>query len=74
MVIQPDKLLFIRLNESSEIKIGLIPFFAIIFLLTILTLINLTLALFSVPLFLSLLFAALSEKIEYRTPHIDEEE
>ena len=66
MTIQPQKYMFIRLNEDLELKVKIPVFIAIIFAMTLLTLIDNIFAFFSVPLYFAVIFAAVSEKIEYR--------
>jgi len=66
MTIQPKKFMFFRLNEDLELKISIPIFIITIFLCTIITLMNSIFAFFSVPLYLAVIFAAVSEKIEYR--------
>ncbi len=66
MTIQPKKFMFFRLNEDLELKISIPIFIFMIFLFTIITLMNNIFAFFSVPLYLAVIFAAVSEKIEYR--------
>lgn len=58
--------MFFRLNEDLELKISIPIFIFMIFLFTIITLMNNIFAFFSVPLYLAVIFAAVSEKIEYR--------
>jgi len=58
--------MFFRLNEDLELKISIPIFIITIFLCTIITLMNSIFAFFSVPLYLAVIFAAVSEKIEYR--------
>ena len=66
MTIQPTKFLFFRLNDDFELKVGLPMFVLSIFTLVIITMISNIFALFSIPLFFAIVFAAVSEKIDYR--------
>lgn len=66
MTIQPTKFLFFRLNDDFELKVGLPMFVLSIFILVIITMISNIFALFSIPLFFAIVFAAVSEKIDYR--------
>jgi hypothetical protein len=66
MTILPTKFLFFRLNDDFELKVGLPMFVLSIFILVIITMISNIFALFSIPLFFAIVFAAVSEKIDYR--------
>ena len=66
MTIQPRKLLFFNLNEDLELKMSIPLFSFIIFTLVIITMISNVFAFFSIPLFFAIVFAVVSEKVEYR--------
>jgi len=66
MAIQPTKFLFFRLNDDLELKVSIPLFVLTISILVIMTMISNIFALFSIPLFLAIVFAAVSEKIDYR--------
>jgi hypothetical protein len=66
MTILPTKFLFFRLNDDFELKVRLPMFVLSIFILVIITMISNIFALFSIPLFFAIVFAAVSEKIDYR--------
>ena len=66
MTIQPTKFLFFRLNDDFELKVSVPMFILIIFVLTIITMISNIFAVFTIPLFFAVVFAAVSEKIDYR--------
>ena len=66
MAIQPTKFLFFRLNDDFELKVSVPVFALIIFVMTIITMISNIFALFSIPLFFAIVFAAVSEKIDYK--------
>jgi hypothetical protein len=66
MTILPTKFLFFRLNDDFELKVGLPMFVLSVFILVIITMISNIFALFSIPLFFAIVFAAVSEKIDYR--------
>ena len=66
MTIQPTKFLFFRLNDDFELKVSLTLFVLTIFILVVVTMISNIFAFFSIPLFFAIVFAAVSEKIDYR--------
>ena len=66
MTIQPTKFLFFRLNDDFELKVSIPMFVLIILVLTIITMISNIFAIFTIPLFFVIVFAAVSEKIDYR--------
>ena len=66
MTIQPTKFLFFRLNDDFELKVSVPLFVLITFVLTIITMISNIFAIFTIPLFFAIVFAAVSEKIDYR--------
>ena len=66
MAIQPTKFLFFRLSDDLELKLSIPLFVLIISILVIVTMISNIFALFSIPLFFAIVFAAVSEKIDYR--------
>ncbi len=66
MTIQPTKFLFFRLNDDFELKVSVPLFVLIVFVLTIVTMISNIFALFTIPLFFAIVFAAVSEKLDYR--------
>lgn len=76
MTTLPKKYLFIWLSDNLEVKLSVFSFIAIILSASLLTIIANIFAFFTVPLYLGIIFAALSEKIEYRSELIrdDEEE
>ena len=70
MTIQPPIFLFFRLNDDIELKVN-VPLFCIVMLMmALVTLVANIFALFSVPLYLAVIFAAVSEKIEYRQENL----
>ena len=66
MVSQIKKSIYFRLNDDTEFRVSVPLFVSVMFSLTVLTLISNIFALFSVPLFLAVIFAAVSEKMDYR--------
>ena len=76
MTILPTKYLFFRLNDDFELKVSLPIFVVCLFILVVITMISNIFALFSIPLFFAIVFAAVSEKIDYRYDnlfHFEEE-
>ena len=76
MTIQPPKFLFIRLNDDFELKVNVPVFTIVMLLMALITLFANIFALFAVPLYLAVIFAAVSDKMEYRQENqlFDEEE
>ena len=66
MTIQPTRSLFFRLNDDFELKVSVPAFCLAIFVMVIITMISNVFAFFSIPLFFAIVFAAVSEKIDYR--------
>ena len=66
MVSQIKKSIYFRLNDDTEFRVSVPLFVSVMFSITVLTLISNIFALFSVPLFLAVIFAAVSEKMDYR--------
>ena len=66
MATEPRKFLFIYLNENLELKLSIPAFTIMIISMAIITLFANIFALFSVPLYLGIIFAAVSEKIQYK--------
>ena len=66
MVSQIKKSIYFRLNDDTEFRVSVPLFVSVMFCMTVLTLISNIFALFSVPLFLAVIFAAVSEKMDYR--------
>tara|TARA_B100000035_G_scaffold252269_1_gene221496 strand:+ start:452 stop:682 length:231 start_codon:yes stop_codon:yes gene_type:complete len=66
MVSQIKKSIYFRLNDDTEFRVSVPLFVSVMFSMTVLTLISNIFALFSVPLFLAVIFAAVSEKMDYR--------
>ncbi|RAH15610.1 MAG: hypothetical protein CMB20_001340 [Methanobacteriota archaeon] len=66
MVSQIKKSIYFRLNDDTEFRVSVPLFVSVMFSITFLTLISNIFALFSVPLFLAVIFAAVSEKMDYR--------
>ena len=66
MTILPTKYLFFRLNDHFELKVSLPIFILCLLILVVITMISNIFALFSIPLFFAIVFAAVSEKIDYR--------
>ena len=66
MTIQPTRSLFFRLNDDFELKVSVPVFCLAIFVMVIITMISNVFAFFSIPLFFAIVFAAVSEKIDYR--------
>ncbi len=66
MTIQPTKFLFFMLNDDLELKVSVPMFTLILSVLTIITMISNIFALFTIPLFFAIVFAAVSEKIDFR--------
>ena len=59
-------MIFFRLNDDFELKLTVPLFVLILFVLILITMISNILALLTFPLFLAIIFAAVSEKIDYR--------
>ena len=76
MTIQPQKYMFIRLNDELEMKISIPTFLLVMSSMALITLFANIFALFSVPLYIAVIFAAVSDKIQYRSDDlfISEEE
>ena len=70
MTIQPTKFLFFMLNDDFELKVSVPMFTLIISVLTIITMISNIFALFTIPLFFAIVFAAVSEKVDYRCENL----
>ena len=66
MTVQPTKMMFFRLNDDLELKLSVPLFGLIVFVLILITMISNIFALLTFPLFLAIIFAAVSEKIDYR--------
>ena len=66
MAVQPTKMMFFRLNDDFELKVSVPVFCLVIFVMVIITMISNVFAFFSIPLFFAIVFAAVSEKIDYR--------
>ena len=66
MTVQPTKMMFFRLNDDLELKLSVPLFVLILFVLILITMISNIFALLTFPLFLAIIFAAVSEKIDYR--------
>ena len=66
MAVQPTKMMFFRLNDDLELKLSVPLFGLIVFVLILITMISNIFALLTFPLFLAIIFAAVSEKIDYR--------
>ena len=66
MTILPTKYLFFRLNDDFELKVSLPMFVVCLLTLVVITMISNIFALFTIPLFFAIVFAAVSEKIDYR--------
>ena len=54
------------LNDDLELKVSVPMFTLILSVLTIITMISNIFALFTIPLFFAIVFAAVSEKIDFR--------
>lgn len=66
MTILPRKYLFFRLNDDFDLKVSLPIFVFSLIILVVITMISNIFALFSIPMFFAIVFAAVSEKIDYR--------
>ena len=66
MTILPRKYLFFRLNDDFDLKVSLPIFVFSLIILVVITIISNIFALFSIPMFFAIVFAAVSEKIDYR--------
>ena len=66
MAVQPTKMMFFRLNDDLELKLSVPLFVLILFVLILITMISNIFALLTFPLFLAIIFTAVSEKIDYR--------
>ena len=66
MTILPTKYLFFRLNDDFDLKVSLPIFVFSLIILVVITMISNIFALFSIPMFFAIVFAAVSEKIDYR--------
>lgn len=71
---KPKKYLVFTLNDHYEIKIKPLIFGACILLLTIATVAIPYIAFLTVPTYLTILFAAISEKIDIRTDDVTSQE
>lgn len=71
---KPKKYLVFTLNDHYEIKVKPLIFGACILLLTIATVIIPYIWLLTVPTYLTILFAAVSEKIDIRTDDVTSQE
>tara|TARA_B100001778_G_C18407546_1_gene547191 strand:+ start:562 stop:792 length:231 start_codon:yes stop_codon:yes gene_type:complete len=66
MAVQPTKMMFFRLNDDLELKLSVPLFVLVSFVLILITMFSNIFALLTFPLFLAIIFAAVSEKIDYR--------
>ncbi len=66
--------MFIRLNDELEMKISIPTFLLVMFSMALITLFANIFALFSFPLYIAVIFAAVSDKIQYRSDEFISEE
>jgi len=67
MTVLPPKYLFFKLNDDLELKLSITAFVVSMSLMALITIFANIFALFSFPLYLGIIFAVVSDRLEYRT-------